>query len=274
MIILRFNRFKDFFKSLVFVLIALPFLFFTGCSDDSGNGNIYDHISSATDTYFIGSSYYTSNWRTNVFEGTGIRKWTNDAQRFEFEWNTINGDQIGRIGRNTDSDPEGAVQIKYIPENLLMSASFEIQDYSSSDGGWSIWAVYGWTHREYISWPPADGNNEGWDNEFYIVFATDLDLAAAGSVLQGDAEIDGITYSFYKNNMPWGGDNQTQWMAVAENPPVGTVSIDVQKFLDYWTTIDGGSGIPDDDYLVDLTFAIEAFGKSEGRLILFDIVIP
>jgi len=265
----------NYFKSLLyFAPIILTVI--AGCSDDSSNDITYDQTSSGTETYYIGH-HYTSNWRTDPFEGTGLRKWTNDAKRFEFEWNTIDGDQIGRIGKNRDSNPAGSIQIKDIPENYLMSASFEIQDYSSSDGGWSIWAIYGWTHREDVSWPPGDGSNEGWDNEFYIVFATDMPYLAPlseGYTSQGSSTIDGITYYFYKNEMSWGGDNQTQWMAVAENPPVGTILVDVQKFLDYWTTIDDGNGIPEEDYLVDLTFAVEAYGKSEGRLILSDIVIP
>lgn len=237
----------------------------------------YDGSCTEDDIYHIGK-YYTYNWRTGDFEGTGVRKWTNDAKQFEFNWNTINGNQIGRIGKNIDSDPAGAVQLKDLPENYLMSCTFEIQNYSTSDGGWSIWSVYGWTHRKNVSWPKKlNKEDDGWDYEFYIVFVTDLPALkelTAGYIDKGSTTIDGVVYKIYKNNMSWGSDNQTQWMAVADSPQQGKVTIDVKKILEYWIDIDDVNSIPENDYLVDLTFAVEAAGKSEGRLILSEIVIP
>lgn len=267
------------------IVALFPAIFLTlltvSCEDagagGAGGALRYDESSATQDTFLIGERLYTSNWRTVPFEGSGRRMWDNDGKRFAFDWDTTSGDQIGRIGRSVDSDPTGSVQLNEIPDDYRISASAELSNLQSSGAGWYIWAVYGWTHRADISWPltgePADA---GWDNEFYIVFATDLPYLnppEAGYVHEGIHEIDGVQYDFYTNAMDWGSENQTQWMAVAQSPWPGaaTVSIDIKAFLAHWVA---EGNIPATDYLVDLTFAVEAFGPSSGTLTLSDMVIP
>ena len=270
-------------RPVVVGLLTLALCALTASCEDLGAGSssavVYDTSSSAIDTFFIGERLYTSNWRTVPFEGTGNRAWTNTGTNFMFEWNTVAGDQIGRIGRNVDSDAAGSLQVSNIPVDYRISATATLSNLHSSGSGWYIWAVYGWTHWVDVTWPiTGDDTNEGWDNEFYIVLDTNLPYLtppSAGYIAQGIAVIDGVTYNFYRNNMSWGADNQTQWMAVAQTPWPGSapVSVDVQKFLDHWATTDPPS-IPAEDYLVDLTLAVEAFEGSRGRLTLSDIVIP
>ena len=186
-----------------------------------------------------------------------------------------------------DSDPADSLQLKDIPDDYRISAHAELSNLQSSGAGWYIWAVYGWTHRADVGWPAPAGGDNGWDNEFYIVFATDLPnlpplgdgVVDAGYVNAGTHEIDGVSYRFYSNPMEWGADNQTQWMAVAQSPWPGEapISIDLKPFLEYWTGVDR---IPETDYLVDLTLAVEAFGadgashSSRGMLTLSDLAIP
>lgn len=267
-------------RVLLGFLVILFTIVVTSCEDAGAGGGsslLYDNSSTTQDTFFIGERLYTSNWRTVPFEGSGHRMWNDDGRSFSFEWNTLSGDQIGRIGRSVDSDSAGSLQLQDIPSNYRISAHAELNNLQSSGAGWYIWAVYGWTHRTDVGWPlTGDTNDEGWDNEFYIVFATDLpylDPPAAGYVQDGESVIDGAHYDFYRNDMSWGAANQTQWMAVAQSPwpGAGPVSIDLKPFLDHWTQ---GDRIPETDYLVDLTLAVEAFGPSSGRLTLSDIVIP
>ncbi|NBB91128.1 MAG: hypothetical protein GVY23_07970 [Spirochaetes bacterium] len=266
------------------LVVAVLLSFVTASCEDlaggGGGGDVgYDHSSTTIDTIFIGDRLYTSNWRTVPFDGSGHRMWNDDGRSFSFEWNTISGDQIGRIGRSVDSDSTGSLRLHDIPEDYVISANAELSSLQSSGGGWYIWAVYGWTHRDDVSWPiTGDTTDEGWDNEFYIVFATNLpylDPPEAGYVSDGTHDIEGTSYDFYHNDMDWGAENQTQWMAVAQSqsswPGAAPVSIDVGAFLERWVD---KNNIPETDYLVDLTLAVEAFGPSSGSLTLSDIVIP
>ena len=267
-------------RVLAVLLIILLSMVTASCEEAGagGGGTLqYDNSSTTLNTLFIGDRLYTSNWRTGNFEGSGHRMWDNDGKSFAFEWNTTSGDQIGRIGRSVDSDPADSLQLKDIPDDYRISAHAELSNLQSSGAGWYIWAVYGWTHRADVGWPiTGNPSDEGWDNEFYIVLATDLpylDPLDAGYVDAGTHEIDGVSYEFYRNDMSWGADNQTQWMAVAQSPWPGeaSVSIDIEAFLAHWVA---EGSIPETDYLVDLTLAVEAFGPSSGTLTLSDIVIP
>lgn len=254
----------------------------SGCGSDSSGPaagfDEYDFSSDQIDTFPIAPAWYTSNWRTENFAGIGFRQWTADGAHFAFDWDTEEGDQIGRIGRNTDSFADGDTAITELTEPMWMSATAELQEVSAEAGSWYIWAVYGWTHRAYVSWPldTGDPDDAGWDNEFYIVFETNLpylDPPTAGFLAEGSATIDGVVYDFFRNDMEWGTPNQTQWMAVARSgwSSPGPVVVDIQKFLSHW--VDEGA-IPDTDYLVDLSFAVEGSHGTSGQLILSDIQIP
>ena len=253
-----------------------------GCDQSSGSSapgfDDYDHSSGDIDTFFIDPSWYTSNWRTGDFEGTGFRQWMEDGSNFEFHWDTVVGDQIGRIGRNAESFADGDTPLEDLTASMWMSATAELRNVSTvAEGDWYIWAIYGWTHRAYVPWPDTDDPDDaGWDNEFYIVFDTNLpylDPPEAGFIAQGSATIDDIEYDFYRNDMDWGTPNQTQWMAVARSgwTSPGPVVVDVQKFLAHWVN---EGAIPGEDYLVDLSFAVEGAAGTSGELVLADIIIP
>lgn len=213
---------------------------------------------------------YTSNWRSDDFQGTALRTWTPSGDTFGFTWTTTAGDQIGRIGRTYPS-PAVGVRVDDVPRGTVMSTSAVARD--ASNGGYVMWSIYGWTHAENAGWPAPNG----WNNEFYVLFRSwnassgARVTAGGGYVPIGSVTIDGVAFDGYVNDMPWGTPNQTQWVLEARTPTWGG-SVDLSKAFAFWRQ----HGLPN-EYVVDLTWALEAGaagGASSGEISLTNVVVP
>lgn len=207
---------------------------------------------------------YTSNWRGNGFVGSATRKWNAMGTSFDFVWKTQKGNQIGRIGKSFFSRGFG-VRVDDIRNKCIMSTSASMTQLVSTKTNWYIWSIYGWTHQQNIKWPKENG----WNNEFYMVFRTTLSPGSHDEYTSiGSVSVDDVVFDCYTNDMSWGTANQTQWLAVARNPS-WSASVDLKKIFAHWRS----KGLPN-EYVVDLTWAIEGFAGSSGNLSLSNIVIP
>jgi hypothetical protein len=219
------------------------------------------------ETVVVGDRY-TSNWRSDDFMGSATRTWNASGDSFGFAWRTQKGDQIGRIGRSRQvSNPGLGVRVDDIRDGCIMSVTASMTNLVSSVYQWHMWTIYGWTHEANVPWPKDDG----WNNEFYVVFHTTCTQPQAGDGGHrsiGSVTINGAVFDCYTNSMAWGTTNQTQWMAIARNPS-WTASVDLKKVFAYWRS----KGLPN-DYVVDLTWAIEAWEGSSGNLSLSNVNIP
>ena len=201
---------------------------------------------------------YTSNWRSGDFSGTALRTWNAAGDSFSFTWSTTAGDQIGRIGKSHDSDGFG-VRVDGMRDNCVMSTDGEIRNLVTGPAGFYMFAIYGWTHEQNSGWPSPNG----WNNEFYVIFQHQLNLGpGSGNTTIGSVTVDGAVFDCYTNDMPWGTPNQTQWLAVARDH-AWNASVDLKQVFAYWRT----QGLPD-EYVVDLTWALEAGPGSRGELYL------
>jgi hypothetical protein len=226
--------------------------------------------SSAGDwTYGLGpnNDMYTSGWRQ---AGTGTRTWNAAADSFTFVWS--GGDQIGRIGKNSSSSSAlRAVKIKDVRASCMMSTTAEMKSLNTNGGSWYAFGVYGWT-----------GPTANQHNEFYIDFQTSFNTSPGqnGYASIGSVTVDGIQFNCVKNMaMSWS-PSQNQWRAECVSgtwsgayksaPWKGNVSIDIKKIFDYWIS----QGYPGDEYMNDLTWAIESFGGCTGNVVMSNIVVP
>jgi len=216
--------------------------------------------------------FVTANWRSDDFKGTAFRQWTDAADAFTFTWKTVAGDQIGSIGVEFGSPylQNAAWQGKRIAEIAPDCSMSTKAAWSPGNGGWFYWSIYGWTHGAYTNWGSAKAP-KGHDNEFYIVFFTQMTpkaiLAQKGCVAIGSVEADGMTFDCYKTIR----EHQSQWLAVCRtntwNP---APSVKLRKIFDYWCS----QGLDANQYVVSLFWALEGFGGSAGRVNLTNICIP
>ncbi len=213
---------------------------------------------------FLIGDRYTSNWRTSGFVGSATRTWNATGTSFGFNWSTRKGNQIGRIGKAFYS-PGFNVRADDIRDKCIMSTTASMTNLTSSTTKWYIWSIYGWTHSQNVKWPKLNG----WNNEFYVVFKTTVNTGpGSGYVSIGNVTIDGTVFDCYTHDMPWGTTNQTQWMAVSRDPS-WSASVDLKKIFAYWRS----KGLPN-EYVVDLTWALEGGAGSSGKLSLSDVNIP
>jgi hypothetical protein len=208
-------------------------------------------------------AFSTSNWRSGDFSGSAYRKWDAAADSFCFTWSTVSGDQIGRIGVTYGSSYLAGwqgVQIDDIQPDCIMSTN---ATYTPTSAAWFYWSIYGWTHSSYTYW----GNTpNGWNNEFYIVFYTDMTKAAIetnGCVSIDSVVVDGVTFDCY--NTPRAA--QSQWFAVCRSK-TWNASVNLKKIFDYWRS----KGLAN-EYVVDLGWALEGFVGSGGTLQLTNVNI-
>ena len=140
--------------------------------------------------------------------------------------------------------------------------------YTQTKYGWFYWAIYGWTHGAYTFWGDSTKAPHGWNNEFYVIFYTDKTKAAfladKGSVSIGSVEVDGVTFDCYNTPRPI----QSQWLAVCRSK-TWSASVNLKKIFEYWRS----KGL-DNEYVVDLGWALEGFSGSAGRLELTEVNIP
>ena len=218
-------------------------------------------ISSTTAETINLGVYSTSNWRSDDFKGTAYRQWDKSGSSFCFDWNTEKGDQIGRIGVSYGS-PYLGVKLDDLKPECVMSTH---ATYTSTTKHWFYWAIYGWTHRDYTYW----GNTpNGWDNEFYVVFYTDMKkaniLSQPGCVEVGSVTVDGVVFDCYHTPRA----HQSQWLAVCRSN-TWNAAVDLKKIIAYWRSKGLGN-----EYVVDLGWALEGFSPSIGKVQLTDISIP
>jgi len=215
--------------------------------------------------------FNVANWRSAGCTGTPSRQWDAGADTFNFSWNTLTGDQIGSIGVTfgsgylQDANWNG-VQIDNINPNTTMSCSAAI----TANNHWFYWSIYGWTHSSYTWWGNTPG---GWDNEFYIIFYTQMTpgdiLAQPGCKSIGSVKVDGVTFDCYVTPR----SHQSQWLAVAEPSPSTAwnpaPSVNLYKIFQYWRSQGMANG-----YIETLSWALEGFSPSAGTLQLTNVVIP
>ena len=209
---------------------------------------------------------YTDNWRQGT--STGMRTWNAAADSFGFTWNTPSGfDQIGRIGKDYTSPGLANVKVDDVKSPCIMTASANMR---SVGGGGYVWGVYGWT---------GDQNGKK-INEFYVMFQNTFNTTPgqSGYIDIGSVNIDGVNFSGVKNlHMPWA-PTQNQYMAIVKSGPwsstkpapwTGDFSIDLKKVFAYFRA----NGLPN-EYVVDLTWAVEGNAGSHGQIMMSNLVIP
>ncbi|MDB5106330.1 MAG: hypothetical protein JWP91_4019 [Fibrobacteres bacterium] len=209
---------------------------------------------------------YTDNWRQGA--ATGTRVWNAAADSMSFTWNTPSGfDQIGRIGKDYTSPGLANVKVDDVRSNCIMTATANLKSVGS--GGY-MWGVYGWT-----------GDQSGKKvNEFYVMYQNTFNSTPgqSGYIDIGSVTIDGFTFACVKNlHMPWA-PSQNQYMAILKSGPwaslkptpwTGDFSIDLKKVFAYFRL----NGLPN-EYVVDLTWGIEAMGGTHGQIIMTKVVVP
>ena len=224
---------------------------------------------SETDTF---GPFFTSNWQSSDFQGTSSRQWSDTANSFNFAWNTNVGDQIGSIGVQygssylQNSSWQG-VKISAIPPSCTMSTNAA---WTPANNNWFYWSIYGWTNNTYTYWGSANAPN-GFDNEFYIIFYTQMTpaaiLAQPGCVSKGSVTVDGMTFDCYETPRV----TQSQWLAVCTTGTWNTApSIQLAPIFDYWCS----QGMSSSQYVESLSWALEGFSPSAGTLQLTNTVIP
>jgi hypothetical protein len=209
---------------------------------------------------------YTDNWRQG--SSTGTRTWNAAADSFSFTWNTPSGfDQIGRIGKDYRSPGLANLKVDDVKSDCIMTATANLK--SVGNGGY-MWGVYGWTGAQ----------NGKKINEIYVMFQNTFNTTPgqSGYIDIGSVVIDGIRFDCVKNlNMPWA-PTQNQYMAIAKSGPwngtkatpwTGDFSIDLKKVLVYFRQ----NGLPN-EYMVDLTWALEAMGGTHGQIIMTKVAVP
>ena len=218
--------------------------------------------SSGTELVKVGDFVF-SNWRSDDFKGSAQREWDPAGHHFAFTWKTDAGDQIGRVGLTYGSSYLGA-KIDEMNSSCVMSARASFQPSSSK---WFLWSIYGWMNPVYTYWDNTPGG-KGWSTEFYIVCYTDEPSSAfltydKNLVSLGRVDVDGVTYDCYHRP----GDHP-QWWAVNE-AKTWTPSVNIKKIFDYWRS----KGL-DNEYVVDLGWALEGFPGTGGKLEMTDVKVP
>jgi hypothetical protein len=205
--------------------------------------------------------FTTGNWRSSDFQGSALRQWDTAGTSFSFDWSTVTGDQIGSMGVAYGSSYLG-VPIDSMAPNCIMSANAAFTPTSTS---WFDWSIYGFTNPTYTYF---SNTANGWANEFYIVcysdepvssFQADPTLVSIGSVT-----VDGVTYACFNN----AGGSQSQWWAV-RTTKTWNPSVNISEIFAYWRSKGLGN-----EYIVDLTWALEGFSGTGGALQLTNIQIP
>lgn len=217
--------------------------------------------STTTDKTIALGDYTTSTWRSSDFKGSSSRQWDPSGKSFCFDWNTISGDQIGRIGVTYGSRLLGG-SIDEMPSNCIMSAT---ATFTPATDHWFYWSIYGWTNGPYTYW---SNTPSGWNNEFYIIFHTDRPtadfLTDKGVVGIGSVNVDGVTFDCFRTPRT----SQSQWFAVTRSK-TWNASVNLKKIFDYWRS----KGLADES-IVDLGWAVEGFIGSAGKLQLTNVTIP
>jgi len=216
--------------------------------------------------------FSTGNWRDREFEGSSSRNWTHTGEAFSFEWDTRKGNQIGSIGVSYGSPHlqnaawEG-VRVRDIPAAARMSADAR---WTPKKAAWFYWAIYGWTHRAYTYWGSEEAP-DGHEVEFYIIFHTDTTreafLEVEGCTPRGSVDVEGMVFDCYT----FPKEHFTQWFAVLRSDGwPDSPAVDLKPIFDYWCR----QGLDPDQYVTSLSWALEAFAGTAGRLELENVVIP
>jgi hypothetical protein len=246
------------------ILICAFFSSYAGSAGSTTGGETVSNLGPNGDMY-------TSNWRDG--NCTATRTWNALADSFSFTWNSAGGnDQIGRIGKGCNSPGYVNVKVDDVKSPCIMSETANMKSLNTS-GGWYIFCIYGWTGT-------AD-NFGARHNEFYVFFQSTYNPAPGqnGYISIGSVTIDGVQFDCVKNlNMPW--DNtRNQYMAIPKSgtwggaakaaPWSGNASVDLKKILAYFRA----NGL-ENEYVVEITWAIEGYSGSSGSIQMSNMVIP
>jgi hypothetical protein len=210
-----------------------------------------DQSKSGQFTQGLGGNLWWKCWWDAGFKGSSTLTRAEDASWCQFQWNAPNYGLLPRVGKTSLYNNAWAVKVDATLPELWAQFDMTYNDNGKAAGD-RIWAgIYGWTDSTQAPvWP--------YKTEFYIIEKWWHSAPnPANLTWKGDFDIDGAKYSIFRSTTPAGLD---QWISVRKSPRMAGW-VDVKKHLAKWRSLGMAN-----DFIVEVSWAAEIFGKSSGTL--------